>query len=147
MGRELAPLGLEPNPLHQPLVLSLQLHQPWSLRQRRDHRARTTPAERGQSIEPQFEWRATDLAKQRCNLVRQRIVNVSDEAQGYVIILGIDPARSRQSAAQHRKRLGDIWGKLKSGENSRHGTSHYIARVSDVVARINYRDSIPLPNP
>jgi hypothetical protein len=48
--------------------------------------------------------------------VRQRVVDVADEAQRQVVVLGIDPARAGQAAAHHRQRLGDLLRDFKSSE-------------------------------
>ncbi len=74
---------------------------------RRDHRARLPAAERGQTVETKLERAAMHAAEHAGNLVRQRVVDIADEAQREVIIFGIDPAGARQTAAHHGERLGD----------------------------------------
>jgi len=54
--------------------------------------------------------------------VRDDVVDVADEAQGHVIVLGIDPARARQPAAQRGERLADVGGDFETGEEARPGT-------------------------
>jgi hypothetical protein len=34
---------------------------------------------------------------------RGRIIDIADEAQGQMVVFGVDPARARESAAQHGK--------------------------------------------
>ena len=53
--------------------------------------------------------------------MRDDVIDIADEAQRQVIILRINPARARQSAAQHAKRLPDIGRDFDSGEKARHG--------------------------
>ena len=55
----------------------------------------------------------------------QRVIDVADEAQRQMIILGIDPARARQPAAHHGKRLGDMRRNLKSSEQAGHDDLHF----------------------
>ena len=54
--------------------------------------------------------------------MRDRVVDVADEAQRHVIVLGIDPARAGQAAAQHRERLRDVGGDFETGEQAGHGS-------------------------
>ena len=100
------PLGLEAEPLQQPLLLGLQFKQRRDGRGRRNQSARLAAAEGREPVEPQLERPAMDASKQAGNVARQRIIDVADEAQRQVIIFGIDPARPRQTAAHHRKRIG-----------------------------------------
>ena len=59
------------------------------------------------------------------------VVDVADEAQCQVIVLRIDPARTRQSAAQRRQRLPDIGRNFDTGEETRHGeTFNYDPRAA-----------------
>src|SRR5262249_53640541 len=41
----------------------------------------------------------------------------------------VDPARAREAATQRRERLGDIGGKLKTGEDAGHGRSPYMCQT------------------
>ena len=100
-GVYLRPSGSKPDALHQPLLLGLHIEQGLRRRHRCDHGARLAAAERRQPVQMKFECVAFDAAKQRGDFVRDHIVDVADEAQRQVIILRIDPARARQSAAQH----------------------------------------------
>jgi hypothetical protein len=43
------------------------------------------------------------------------MVDVADEAQGDVIVLGVDPARAGQPAAVARQLLADRWRDLEAG--------------------------------
>ena len=52
----------------------------------------------------------------------RRVVDVADEAQREVIVLRIDPARTRQPAAHHGKRLGDLRRNFETGEQTWHDT-------------------------
>ena len=103
-----APLRLEPDPLHQPLVLGLQLHQRLGRSERGHDRARLAPAERFEILHPQLERLAPHASQQGGDLVRDDVVDVADEAQRHMIVLGIDPARTRQPAAQRGERLADV---------------------------------------
>ena len=53
--------------------------------------------------------------------MRDDVVDVADEAQRDVIVLGIDPARARQTAAQHGERLAHVGGNFETGEEAGHG--------------------------
>ena len=52
----------------------------------------------------------------------KRVIDVADEAQREVIVLRIDPARTRQPAAHHGKRLGDLRRNFETGEQTWHDT-------------------------
>jgi hypothetical protein len=54
------------------------------------------------------------------DLMRQRIVDVADEAQRQVIILGVDPARPGQAAAHHGERLGNGRWNFQTGKQTGH---------------------------
>ena len=118
--RVFAALGLEPEPLQEPLVLGLQLHQRRDRRGGGDQRARLAAAERRQPVEPQLERHAPAAAEHAGDFMRQRVIDVADETQRQVIILGIDPARARQAAAHHGKRLGDMRRNFESSEQAGH---------------------------
>ena len=121
MRRVFASLRLQSDALHQPFVLGLHVEQGLRLRHRSDHRARLAAAERGQPLQIQIERAALDAAEHQGDFLRDHIVDVADEAQRQMIIFRIDPARARQTAAQHAERLSDIGGNFDTGEETRHG--------------------------
>ena len=120
MRRVFAPLRLQSDALHQPFVLGLHVEQGLRLRNRGDHRARLAAAERRQTLQVQIESAALDAAEHEGDFLGDQVVDVADEAQRQMIILRIDPARARQSAAQHAERLSDIGGNFDTGEETRH---------------------------
>ena len=122
MGRIFSSLRLQPHPLHQPLVLGLQLHQGLCRPQRRDDRTRFAPAEGLEILHPQLERLTPHASQQGCDFVRDHVVDVADEAQRHMIVLGVDPARAGQSAAQNRERLPDVGGNFETGKKARHDT-------------------------
>src|SRR5712691_8637102 len=121
MRDELAAFRLEPNPLHQPLVLGLQLHHGLARPERGHDGARLAPAEGFEILHGELECRAPHPPQQRCDLVRDHVVDIADEAQRDVIIFGIGPARARQPAAERGERLRDVGRDFKTGEEARHG--------------------------
>src|SRR5262249_33626863 len=54
-------------------------------------------------------------------LVRNDVIDVADETQGYVIIFRIEPACARQPATQHGQRLAHLGGNFETCEETRHG--------------------------
>lgn len=77
--------------------------------------------ERPEPGDAHLHGRAMHAVERVDDLVGHPVIDVTDEAQCDVIVLGIDPARTAQSAAQkgeHEARLGRD---LKPGEQSRHG--------------------------
>ena len=65
-------------------------------------------------------WRGAGLAENRGDVVRHAVVDVADEAQGEMIILGVDPACARQPAAKLRQGEGDLGRDLDAGEQAWH---------------------------
>ena len=122
MRRVFSSLRLQPHPLHQPLVFGLQLHQGLGRPERGDDRARFAPAEKLEILHPQFEPLAPHASQQGRDFVRDHVIDVADEAQRHMVVLGVDPAGARQSAAQHGERLPDIGGNFETGKKARHGT-------------------------
>ena len=120
MRRELAPFGLEAQALHQPFELGLQFHQRLDRLDPDDDRARLASAKCRQSAEPHLEAAPLHAVEQQRDLVRQPIVDIADEAQRDVIILRVDPARSRQPAPQQCQRLADFAGDFQTDEQARH---------------------------
>src|SRR5258708_29057473 len=89
-------------------------------RRGRDHRPWFAPAKGRKSIELQLEPGALYVAEQIRDLAGKQIVDVANEPQRQVIIIGIDPASAWQPAAQHRQRLADVGWYFQCGEKSRH---------------------------
>src|SRR5215472_14415083 len=115
-----ASFRFEPEPLQEPIVLGLQLHQRRGRRRRGDDSPRLAAAERGQSIETEVERLAMNAAKHAGDLSRQSVVDVADEAQRQMIVLRVDPTRSRQAAPHHGKRSGYCRRDFNSGEQAGH---------------------------
>src|SRR5512144_352027 len=79
----------------------------------------------------QLKWPAFDAAKHGGNLVGDHVVHVANEAQRQVIVFRTDPARARQSAAEHAERLPDIGWNFDTSEETRHGeTFNHDARAA-----------------
>src|SRR2546430_9173020 len=116
----LASLGLEPAPLHQPFVLGLELHQSLRSRERGHNRARPAPAEGFEIVHPQFERLPAHPAQHGRDLVRDNVIDVADKAQRHVIVLGVDPARTREPATEQGQRLANIERNFETGEEARH---------------------------
>ncbi len=68
-----------------------------------------------------IERAALDAAEHQGDFLCDHVVDVADEAQRQMIIFRIDPARARQSAAQHAERLANVGGDFDTGEEARHG--------------------------
>src|SRR5260221_7773119 len=120
MRRVLASLRLKPDPLHQPFVFGLELHQSLLPRERRHDRARPAPAEAFEIVHPQFERLPAHPAQHGRDLVRDNVIDVADKAQRHVIVLGVDPARAREPATQQGQRLANIERNFETGEEARH---------------------------
>src|SRR4051794_23471483 len=67
--------------------------------------------------------------------MRDRVVDVADEAQRQMVVLRINPARARQPAAQARQRLSDIGRNFDAGEEPRHGDDFWLYDPRPVRAR------------
>src|SRR4051794_31028044 len=120
MGNELASFGIKPEALHQPLQLRLQLDQRPARFDGGDHRARFLAAETLQPLHFHFERLAVDSKQQRGDFIRRDAVDIADEAQGDVIIFGIDPACAGEAATQIGKLLADLGRNFQSSEQTRH---------------------------
>src|SRR3979411_251254 len=84
-------------------------------------RARAPPE--GLEILPPQRERLTPYASQQgCDFVRDHVIDVADEAQRHMVVLGVNPAGAGQSAAQHGERLPDVGGNFETGKKARHGT-------------------------
>src|SRR5882757_7132743 len=147
MGDELAPFGIEPQALHQPLQLGLQFDQRPARLDGSDHRARFLAAETLQALHLDLERLAVDSKQQRGDFVRRHAVDISDEAQGDVIIFGIDPACAGKAATQIGKLLADLGRNFQSCKQTRH------RKILDAKARAvrltpdnNSGDESPIPN-
>src|ERR1700681_4640585 len=108
MRRELAPLGIKPEALHQPLEFGLQLDQWPAWHHGARHRPRLAPAETRQALQRNLERLAIDSKQQRGDFVRRDAIDIADEPQGDVIIFGIDPACAWKAATQIGKGLADF---------------------------------------
>src|SRR5690242_12626110 len=82
---------------------------------------RLARAERADAVETQRELAAADAAKLAGDFVGVVQVDVADEAERQVIVLGVDPARARQAAAEERQAVADIARNFDAGEETRHG--------------------------
>ncbi len=80
--RLVSTVGLESDPLHDPLVVCLELHEFCHRRNRRHDGARPVAPERVEAVNAKIERRPCHLAEQIGDFLRQRIVDVADEAQG-----------------------------------------------------------------
>ena len=119
----LRPSGSKSDALHQPLMLGLHVEQSLRLRAPTATTARgLRPPNEHQPFQMKIESPALDAAEHQGDFLRDHVVHVADEAQRQMIILRIDPARARQSAAQHDERLADIGGNFDTGEETRHGS-------------------------
>jgi hypothetical protein len=75
-------VGLKSDPLHDPLVLRLKLHELCHCRNRRHDGARPVAPERVETVDAKSERRPFHHAEQIGDFLRQRIVDVADKAQG-----------------------------------------------------------------
>src|ERR1700746_2596077 len=123
MRRVLASLRLKPDPLHQPFVLGLELHQSLLRRERGHDRAWPASAEGFEIVHPQFERLTAYPAQHGRDFVRDNVIDIADKAQRHVIVLRVNPARARKPATQHGQRLANIEGNFETGEEARHGNS------------------------
>jgi len=85
-----------------------------------DHRARLAAAEAGQALHLHFERLPVDPEQHRGDLVGGDPIDVADEAQGDVIIFGVDPAGAGKAASQAGKRVADLGRDFQSGKQTRH---------------------------
>src|SRR6476659_4714630 len=120
MRREFAALGIEPEPLHQPFEFGLQLAQRPARLDRRDHRPRFLAAKALQALHLDLERLAVDPKQHRGDFIRRHAVDIADEAQGDVIIFGIDPACAGKAATQIGKALADLGRNFQSSKQTRH---------------------------
>src|SRR6478735_7520849 len=120
MGGEFAPFGIEPHALHHPLKFGLQLDQRPARLDGGDHCPRLAAAEALQALQLDLERLAVDPKQHRGDFVRRHAVDIADEAQGDVIIFGIDPARARKAATQIGKGLANLGRNFQSGKQTRH---------------------------
>src|SRR3974377_2423380 len=120
MRHVLAPFRCKADALHQPFVFSLYVKEGLLLRHGGRYRTRLAAPKGGEALQVQFESVALDPAQQGGNFMGDQVVDVADETQCQVVIFRIDPARSRQSAAQHTKRLANVGWDFDTGEKTRH---------------------------
>src|SRR5262249_11912001 len=86
------------------------------------HRARLLAAKTGQPLQADLERLAVDPKQHRGDLVGVDAVDIADEAQGDVIIFGVDPAGAGKAAPQIGKGLADLGRNFQSSEQTRHRT-------------------------
>ena len=79
-------------------------------------RARLAAAETAEAVQPELERRRDDLAESGGKVPRRVPINIADEAQRQVIILRIDPARTRYPGAEQGETLGDAGRDLDGGK-------------------------------
>ena len=79
MGDIFAALRLEPDALHQPLVLGLQFHQRLRRSERGYDLPRFAPAKRFEIFDAQFECLAPHPSQHGCDLVRDNIIHIANE--------------------------------------------------------------------
>src|SRR5262249_45113266 len=144
-----AALGLESDTLHQPLVLGLQFHQRLRRSEGGYDLPRFAPAKRYEIFDAQFERLAPHASQHGCDLVRDNIIHIANEAQRDMIVLGIDPACARQAATQHRQRLAHVEWNLETGKEAGHGNDYsvkcaYRASCADSHAACNAHIARPL---
>lgn len=109
-----------PDSLHHPLEFGLQFDQRPARLDGGDHRPRFLAAETLQALYLDLERLAVDPKQHRGDLVRRHAVDVADEAQGDVIIFGIDPACAGQAATQIGEGLANLGRNFQSSEQTRH---------------------------
>jgi hypothetical protein len=61
-----------------------------------------------------------DHLQRACDIGLGRAVDLTDEAQGEMKRFGVDPARTRNTAAKERKRRPESSWKSEGGEQARH---------------------------
>src|SRR4051794_4858883 len=127
MRTEFSPLRLEPDPLDDPFLLTLKLSQCRRSPHAGDDRVRLVAAERVEACERQVEARPVDALQRSADLLGCPLVDVTDEAEGDVVVFRVDPARSGQSAAEQREREGEGGGDFQGGEETRHASLPYHA--------------------
>ena len=64
------------------------------------------PPNEVRAVEAQLELGPPHHPERGGDLMRHHVIHIADEPQGHVVILGIDPARARQPATQHRTARG-----------------------------------------
>src|SRR4029450_94205 len=121
MRLEVAPLGRKPSFARGALVGPAQCGKPVGRRKPGKDRARLVAAEAAKPVELELERSSSDLAQGEGEVMRDRAVDIADEAERQVIILGIDPPCAGEPRAEHRQSRGNALRNLDGGEESGHG--------------------------
>jgi len=121
MRLEVSPLGRKPSLAGGPLIRSAQGGKPFGRRESGKNRARFVAAEAAKPVQLELEGSGGDLAQGEREVMRGRAVDIADEAEREVIVLGINPARAGEPRAEQRQPRGDALRNLDGGEESGHG--------------------------
>ena len=113
--------GGSPARRKQPLLLGLELDQSRARLHLGDDGARPRTAESVEIVDRDVDRIALDAVEQMRRLVRGAVVDVAQEAQGDVIVVGVDPAGAVQPAAQEGEAIADIGRHFERGEQAWHG--------------------------
>jgi len=111
----------------QPLLLGLQLHKDRLRPRPDDDGARLVAAKGGKFVKRDRERRAANGVERMGHVVGDALVHVADEAQGDVVVFGVDPARAIEAAAQASEALGHGRRNFEGREQSGHVLLHSVS--------------------
>ena len=120
MRREIARLRRHADATQPAFEIALQFNQRRRRSDTRHDRARLVAAEPAKSLEIDGYRRMAHGRQRIGDFARGMSVDVSDEAQGDVIVGWLDPAGAEYAAARRRQSLPDLSGNGQSGEQTRH---------------------------
>src|ERR1700683_1331518 len=115
-----ARLGFNSDTPQAALLFGLQIHQRRLWLHLGHDRARLVAAKPAQSFEANGRRRPADVAEGLVDVPSGARVDVSNESQRHVIVLGLEPARADDSAAQERELTNDGVRQFEAGEQARH---------------------------
>src|SRR5262245_65865876 len=130
-----AALRRQPRLARRALIGSSQSFEPLRRPDAGEDGPRLAAAETAETGHLELERRRHDLAERRLEVPRRGPVHIADEAQGEVIVLGIDPARAGEPGTKHGQALGDAFRNLDGGKESGHWRSGSLTQMQSVRDR------------
>src|ERR1700674_431866 len=122
MGREFAWPWRDADAPHESFLLRLKLEQRGGIPGPGDERPGLGATKRAQAFDRHRKSRLPDFFEDRMDVPRGRIIDIADEAQRQMIVFGVDPARARESAAQHGKVHCEIGRDFETRKETGHGS-------------------------
>src|ERR1700684_1709111 len=115
-----ARLGFNSDTPQAMLLFGLQIHQRRLCLHLGHDRARLVAAKPAQSFEANERLRPTDVAEGLVDVASGARIDVANESKRDVVILGLEPARTDDSAAHQRELTHDGVWEFEAGEQARH---------------------------